>query len=139
MTRTEARVRIESYLKTNWELTYPTNPLDLGNLLSVDINQLNGLMYMQSSISFSDSKQSAMVGSNSPYRVGGSLFFHIYTAAGKGTIEAVEVFDFLSDLIDLKTISGIIFKTTREVSESQPIDLYRLSLVVQFTYDSHTT
>lgn len=140
MTDTEAKKRIENYLLTAWNLQYPTNIIDFDNIVSVDVNQLKGKMYLQSEIVFDSSNQSAMVGNSSPYRVGGNLFFHIYTSAGKGTIEAMSVKDFLITLFNLKDISGIIFRTIREVSSSKAsvVDLHRLSCAAPFTFDSFT-
>ena len=100
MTDSEAKARIETHLLTAWNLQYASNPLDFDNVLSVDVNQLAGKMYLQSELSFDTSRQSALVGDASPYRVTGTLFFHIYTSAGKGTIEATGVKDFLISLFN---------------------------------------
>jgi hypothetical protein len=140
MNNATAGTRIEVALNNAWKIAYPNNELGLENKHSIDVEQERGKMFMLSDIAFDESSQSALVGSNSPYRVSGSVQFHIFTPAGEGTKQATEVSDFLIATFGLKTITGILFKAVHELSRSNPetVDLYRKTCIVNFTFDSIT-
>lgn len=140
MNNSTAEARIEAHLKTQWETSYPSNELNLTNQEGLDLEDLRGDMFMSAEISFDKSNQSAMVGNNSPYRVKGALSFDIYIPSGQGSRGATEVIDFMISTFNLKTITGIVFKTVQEVSKAslETVDLYRKSCIIDFTFDSFT-
>ena len=134
----DIRERVTTLINEAWVVEYPTNKLVFENHESPDIEQYRK-MFAEVKIRIDDAYQSAMMGSNSPYRMVGRVELDIYSPGLTGSKEATEVFDFLTSLMSLTEVSGIVFKVPRPVASLKAVGWFRMSGVAPFYAESFTS
>jgi hypothetical protein len=106
-TYVQARTAVVSLINTAWVTQYPTIPIIYENTLAVDLDTV-GDMLLRINIDFDDAQQMTVNGSPH-HMIMGTVRMMIMWREGKGTVSALEVMDFLTNLTKFKLNTPVTF------------------------------
>lgn len=129
-----ARTAIVSYLSPALALAYPAMPVFYENTTKIDLTKAADL-FLIVDISFDAAKQ-VTIEASPVTRVLGSIVLRVVVKEGKGTVQSLTLFDYLTDLMKHKNLGGLTLKTPKPGKKATPAGWASYDLFVPFQFDS---
>jgi hypothetical protein len=133
-TYTQARDNLVTLINTSFSAAYPTMKVFYENTVEVDVNTV-GDMFVKVAIDMLDAVQ-VTIETQPKRRVYGEITLQFMYKEGKGTRDALGLFDYVDALLSMKQLSGIVTRVTTPGRKLTKSGWAEFSLHVPFMFDS---
>lgn len=134
MTYEGARTAIITYLSAALASAYPTMEVFYENTTEIDLTKAAD-RFLIVDISFDTAKQ-VSIEATPMNRVLGSVVFRVMVKKGRGTVKALQLFDYLTSITRQKQLGGLSLKVPTPGKKATPSGWASFDLFVPFQFDS---